>query len=106
MTARITRIVRTNIDPDHTQTWGRGRRGCMSDTRATCGAAGAGMLMEEEVVQSEGAKSNLAYTNHMNHMNRTNRTDQHGHTRTDHDDRRVTPYQKRPDPVHHRGCID
>lgn len=49
--------------------------------------------MEEEVVQFEGAKSNLAYTNHINH---TNRTDQHDHIRTDHDDRRVTPYQKKP----------
>lgn len=54
------------------------------------------MLVEEEVVQLEAAKSNLAYTNH------TNRSDHNG--RTDHDDRTVTSYQK-ADPVH-RGYID
>lgn len=69
----------------------------MSKKKKIIGAgAGAGMLVEEEVVQLEAVKSNLAYTNH------TNRSDHNG--RTDHDDRTVTPYQ-RADPVH-RGYID
>lgn len=96
------RIVRTGTDPDRTRACGRRGRACIPDTRATCGpgaGAGAGMQVEEEVVQSEGAKRNLGYTNHINHTNRTDR--KHDCTRTDHDDRRVTPYQKRS----HRGYI-